>query len=189
MGQNFSWLECTTTTSRKPLRRSLKNLRWKHMHLLLRADQRLKQNHNDVLLPAHLQRKYPSGKESGLEDYSPVAFPVSKWLTTLLCHGDLPREDDGAIEFWRLKECLRNDLVQSQHWSDGKWKSSMAGGGGGEKERFQYCSDPSGQEILSPSSSRSFRTQSHWSFTTWQCVNSGRHQKTVYWVDIKLAQK
>ena len=36
------------------------------MHLLVRADQRLKQNHKDVLLPAHPQEFYPSGKESGL---------------------------------------------------------------------------------------------------------------------------
>ena len=33
-------------------------------------------------------------------DYSPVAHPVSKQLSTRLRHGDLPREDDGAIEFW-----------------------------------------------------------------------------------------
>ena len=32
------------------------------------------------------------------EDYSPVAHPVSKQLSTLLRHGHLPREDDGAIE-------------------------------------------------------------------------------------------
>ena len=56
----------TTTTSRKPLRCSSKIFRWKRMYLLLRADQRLKQNHKDVLLPAHLQKPYPSGKESGL---------------------------------------------------------------------------------------------------------------------------
>ena len=28
------------------------------------------------------------------------------------------------------------------HWSDEKWKNSMAGGG--QKKRFQYCSDSSG---------------------------------------------
>ena len=44
----------------------------------------------------------------------------------------------------------------------------------GNKERLQYCTDPPGQEILSPSSSRSFRTQSHWSFITGQCINSER---------------
>ena len=56
------------------------------------------------------------------EDYSPIAYPVSKQLSTLLRHGHLLREEDGAIEFWRVKEYLRNDLVRSQHWSDGKVK-------------------------------------------------------------------
>ena len=37
--------------------------------------------------------------------------------------------------------------MRSQHWSDEKWKSTMAGGGG-NKKRSQYCTDPSGQEIL-----------------------------------------
>ena len=60
---------------------------------------------------------------------------------------NLPREDDGAIELWRLKDYLQNDFAQSQHWSDEKWKSTMAKGGG-NKKRFQYCTDPSGQEIL-----------------------------------------
>ena len=48
------------------------------------------------------------------EDYSPVAYPVSKQMSTLLRHGHLPREDDGAMEFWRIKEYLRDDLVRSQ---------------------------------------------------------------------------
>ena len=34
------------------------------------------------------------------ETFSPIAYPVSKRLSTLLRHGHLPREDDGAIEFW-----------------------------------------------------------------------------------------
>ena len=59
----------------------------------------------------------------------------------------IPREEDGAIEFWRLKDDLRNEFENSQHWSDDVWKSKMAGGGGNTK-RFQYCTDPSGQEIL-----------------------------------------
>ena len=72
---------------------------------------------------------------------------MSKTLTSLLRHGDLPREEDGAIEFWRLKDCLRYEFENSQLWSDEMWKSKMAGGGG-HKKRFQYCTDPSGQEIL-----------------------------------------
>ena len=43
--------------------------------------------------------------------YSHIAYPISKRLSTLLRHGDLPREEDGAIEFWRLKDCLRYVFV------------------------------------------------------------------------------
>ena len=72
---------------------------------------------------------------------------MSKQLSTLLRHGHLPQEEDGATEFWRLEDNLRNEFVHSQHWSDEMWKSRMAGGGG-NKKRFQFCTDPSGQEIL-----------------------------------------
>ena len=69
------------------------------------------------------------------ETYSPIAYPVSKQLSTLLRHGSLPREEDAAIEFWRIKDYLRNHFEYSQHWSDEMWKSKMAGGGG-NKKRF-----------------------------------------------------
>ena len=82
------------------------------------------------------------------ETYSPIAYPVSKQLSTLLRHGNLPREEDGAIEFWRSTEYLRNEFEYSQHWSDETWKSKMAGEGGGNKKSFQYCTGPSRQEIL-----------------------------------------
>ena len=75
------------------------------------------------------------------------AYPVAKRLNTLLRHGELPREEDGAIEFWRLKDCIRNEFENSQHWSDEMWKSRMAGGGG-HKKRFLYCTDPSGQKLF-----------------------------------------
>ena len=75
------------------------------------------------------------------------AYPVAKRLNTLLRHGQLPREEDGAIEFWRLKDYLRNEFENSRHWSDEMWKSKMAGGGG-NKKIFQYCTDSSGQDIL-----------------------------------------
>ena len=81
------------------------------------------------------------------ETYSSTAYPVSKQLSTLFRHDDLPREEDGTIEFWRLKDDLQNKFVYSQYLSDDVWKSKMAGGGGYQK-RFQYCADPSGQEIL-----------------------------------------
>ena len=37
------------------------------------------------------------------ETNSPIAYPVSNQLSTLLRHGHLLREEDGSIEFWRLK--------------------------------------------------------------------------------------
>ena len=77
-------------------------------------------------------------KEHSLSDNS-----VSKKLINLLRHGSLPREEDGAIEFCRIKDFLQNYFVYCHHWSDEKWKSAMAGGGG-HKKRFQYCVESSG---------------------------------------------
>ena len=40
-------------------------------------------------------------------EYSLSDYPVSKKLINLLRHGSLPRETDGAIEFWRIKDYLQ----------------------------------------------------------------------------------
>ena len=71
---------------------------------------------------------------------SDQAYPVVKRLNPLLRHGQLPREED-------LEDYLRSDIENCQHWSDEMWKSKMQGGGG-NKKRFQCCTDSSGQEIL-----------------------------------------
>ena len=81
------------------------------------------------------------------EDYSSAAYRVSKQLSTLLRHGHLLREDDGAIEFWRTEDDLQKHFLYCHHWSDEKWKSSTARGGG-NKKRLQNCTNSSGQEIL-----------------------------------------
>ena len=75
-------------------------------------------------------------------EYSFSNYAVSKKLIHLLRHGNLPREDDGAIEFWRIQENLQNQFPHSPHWSDSKWKACLAGGG--NKKRFQYCTDSPG---------------------------------------------
>ena len=75
------------------------------------------------------------------------AYPVAKRINTLLRHGELPREEDGAIKFWRLKDDLQNKFEYSRCWSDGVWKSKMAEGGGNNKI-FQHCTDSSGLEML-----------------------------------------
>ena len=38
------------------------------------------------------------------QDYSLTDYEVSKKLINLLRHGSLPREEDGVIEFWRIKD-------------------------------------------------------------------------------------
>ena len=114
------------------------------------AIERLKQNQEDLPLLTHLQELYLSVKDFGLilsQELIRIFFPVSKRLTTLLRHGHLYREEDGAIEFWRLKGDLQNKFESSQYWSGGVRKSGVAGGGG-NKKRFQCCTDSSRQEIL-----------------------------------------
>ena len=46
------------------------------------------------------------------QDYSLTNYLVSKKLINLLRHDSLPREYDGAIEFWRLKDHLQNHFAQ-----------------------------------------------------------------------------
>ena len=181
VGQNFSWLEqvghgldrqkSTTTTSRKPLRWSLKNWR-------LQADQRIKQKPRRPSTTCSTSRTIHILERTWIDILPESQFdqapPVAKRFNTLLWHGELPREDE-AIEFWRLKDYLRNHFEQSQYWSDEVWKSKMAGGGG-YKKIFQYCTDPS-RDILHLRALHGHSGRnliSHWSFITGQCINSGR---------------
>ena len=77
--------------------------------------------------------------EHSLSDYD-----ISKKLIHLLRHNkQVHREGDGAIEFWRIKDYLQKHFTHCLHWSDCKWKKSMAGGGG-NKKRYQHCIDSSG---------------------------------------------
>ena len=57
------------------------------------------------------------------------------------------REEDGAVQFWRLKNYPQNQFPQIPHWSDDRWKSSLAAGGGA-KSRYQYCTDVSGNSVI-----------------------------------------
>ena len=127
------------------------DLQRRRKYLLVQAAPRLKQNQEDLQLLARLRGLHLFLIEHGLilnqELNSIKLYPVAKRINTLLRHGELPREKDGAIEFWRLKDDLQNKFEYSQYWSDEKWNSTMARGGG-HKKRFQYCTDPSGPEIL-----------------------------------------
>ena len=74
--------------------------------------------------------------------YSLNDYPESKNLIHLLRHESLPRDNHGAIEFWRIQDHLQDHFMFCHHWSEEKWKSAMAGGG--HKKRFQCCADSSG---------------------------------------------
>ena len=75
------------------------------------------------------------------------AYEVSKKVIHLLPHSQkVQREDDGAVQFWKIKNYLRNQFPQVQHWSDDRWKACLAAGGGA-KRRYQYCNDISGTII------------------------------------------
>ena len=72
------------------------------------------------------------------------AYEVSKKVINLLRHCQtIQREDDGAVQFWRIKSVLQNQFPQINYWSDDRWKACLAAGGGA-KRRYQYCSDNSG---------------------------------------------
>ena len=91
------------------------------------------------------------------ESNDPRCFQVSKFITRLLRHSpQVHREDDGTVhydqvideckkkqfdntEYWSVE--MKKDFVNAPHWSIEKWISVPAKGGG-QKKRFQYCSNP-----------------------------------------------
>ena len=69
--------------------------------------------------------------------YSFSDYEVSKKLIHLLRHGQhVHREDDGAVQFLRIKENLQKYFLHSPLWSDSKWKACLAGGGGKQETYF-----------------------------------------------------
>ena len=78
------------------------------------------------------------------EESSLSAYEVSKKVINLLRHCQtVQREDDGADQFWKIKNFLQNQFPQIPYWSDDRWKACLAAGGG-SKRRYQYCFDISG---------------------------------------------
>ena len=52
-----------------------------------------------------------------------ASYDLSKKVINLLRHQTLQREDDGAIEFYKIKFHLRNHHSQIHKWSDDRWKA------------------------------------------------------------------
>ena len=143
------------------------------------------------------------------------AYPVAKRINTLLRHGELHREEDGAIEFWRLKDDLQNKF---ECWSDDVWKSKMARGGGNKKIFQVHLSHWMCVNLhsitnsgLIPGGQNSSRDRQTIFFTAVNPMHKNHqdqieldltkprlasykpkwkvHQDTVYWVNIQLAQR
>ena len=75
------------------------------------------------------------------------SYDLSKKVINLLRHNQtLQREDDGAIQFYKIKFHLRDYHLPIQNWSDDRWLACLAAGGG-SKRRYQYCSDNLGTII------------------------------------------
>ena len=75
------------------------------------------------------------------------SYDLSKKVFNLLRHNQkLHREEDGAIQFCKIKFHLRDHHPQIQNWSDDRWIACLAAGGG-SKRRYQYCSDNLGSII------------------------------------------
>ena len=117
------------------------------MQVILHADQRPKQSHKDAILRVHPQELYSLGREFGLmlnqENIRSTIIQCRRnWSIFFVMETPL-RDNDGAIELWRIKDHFHDHFVFCHHWSDEKWKSAMAGGGE-NKKIFQYCTNSSG---------------------------------------------
>ena len=56
-------------------------------------------------------------------NYSLSAYEISKKVIHLLRHSQtVQREEDGAVQFWRIKNYLQNQFPQTTYWSDDRWK-------------------------------------------------------------------
>ena len=75
------------------------------------------------------------------------SYNLSKKVINLLRHNQkLHREQDGAVQFYKIKFHLRDYSLPIQNWSDNRWLACLAAGGG-PKRRYQYCSDSLGSII------------------------------------------
>ena len=123
MGQNFSWLEqvghgLEQQGAGRQRARNLRNaVRRQCVKLNARAcasrskakakpQRRISASSSTKTIPIE-ERTWTDIEP---QDYSPTDYSVSKKLINLLRHGSLPREDDGAIEFWRKNIIFRNIL-------------------------------------------------------------------------------
>ena len=111
---------CRTTTSRKTSEMQFEVFALKSKARAFASRSKAKAKPQRRISAGSSTKTVPIGERTWTDiepqDYSSTDNSVSKQLSTLLRDGNLPREDDGAIEFWRLKDDLQNKFELSQHW-------------------------------------------------------------------------
>ena len=137
-----------TTTGRKFQKFSSKNMRGNWMRRILHVDQRPKQNHKNEILPGLPQEQYLLGKEIGPmlnqgDIHSPIMIYRRNWFIFFVMENKYIEKMMERLNSGESKTIFRHIFLHCHHWSDDKWKMSMAGGGG-NKKRCQYCTDSSG---------------------------------------------
>ena len=147
------------------------------MQVILQADQRPKQTHKDAILPAHPQELYLLEKELGLmlnhkNIRSPIIqcrrnwsifFVMEVYLETMM-----ERLNSGELKvIFRIILCfVRPMMTKSGRAQNGRRRRTQ--------ENISVLYWFFKNNSLLPSSPRSFRMQSYWSFITGQCRDSGR---------------
>ena len=145
------------------------------MYLLLRVDQRLKQNHEDVLLPAHPQELHLSVKDLGL-----ILSQKIIRLSLTQCQNNWVLFFVMVIYFEKKMERLNSGESKTIfgtilcNLNIGLTKSGRKAWQRRKQEKISVLCWFFRNNLVPPSSSRSFRTQSHWSYFTRQCHYSGR---------------
>ena len=222
----------TTTASRKPRWCSSKIVFWKRIYLPFASRSKAE---------ARPQRRISAS--SSTKNYTQWGKKLDRYWTSKLFlhrlssvqavehslrHGNLLREDDWAIEFWRFEDYLRNHFEQSQHWSDDKRNFKIQDaislifitGQCINSERFlrvqlshRMCNqltlhhefridtgrtnfEQKGDGILHVcgilwTKNTKILIQSTWKHRVLQYLQTAwkKHQNTVYWIDIRSAQK
>ena len=178
--QTWSTRSTKTTSRRHPQR-------WIRKYLLLQADQRPKQNREDLSLLAHLQELYLFVREM---DW----YWTRSWIRSSLPSGKQNKHSSSTRRTTSRRR-WSDRILETERWSSEQicalstllWRNveEQIGRKRRQQLKISILYWPIRTRNSLPSSfSRSFRTQSWWSYTSWQCVNSGQFLQVhlSYWM-------
>ena len=173
---NLWWIR--TTTTQKFLKISLKNKRYNWMWRVLHTDQRQNQNHKEgnLLVIHRVSFRCKSG----------IGLILNQGITLSLCVRSFEESNPSSSSFptSTTRRGWSGSFLENQRKSSESiptnsslvWQSmeSMLGSRRRSKKDISVLHWWFRNNCLSSSSSRTFRTQSYWSFIAGQCGNSER---------------